>query len=287
MQQFPALVLVLYICLLAACTDQEPARPGVLRIGVLPDSAPDILKAKYKPLVDYLQGETGIPSKLIIPADYEELLTMFHNQAIDLAFFGGYTYVIAHERDHAVPLAMRDVDLQLTSQFLVRADNPATSLEDLKGKRFAFGSDLSTSGHLMPRYFLRERGIVPEKFFSETLYSGAHDRTAYWVRDGKIDAGVANSKIIRNMFADGKLDEHDIRILWETPPYSDYVWAIQINIDPVLRQQILDSLLSLSIDNPKQRLMLEAMNVQRKFLPALDKDFTVTREAIKLVNNIQ
>ena len=267
-RQYFARALIFSVCLLVACTDQEPVHPRVLRIGVLPDSALDILKNKYTPLIEYLREETGIPTELVIPASYEDLLTRFHDHDIDLAFFGGYTYVIAHERDHAVPLALRDIDLQFTSLFLVRADNPATSLEDLRGKTFTFGSDLSTSGHLLPRYFLLEQGIKPEKFFGKVLYSGAHDRTAYWIRDGKVDCGVANSSIIRKMLADGKLGKNDVRILWETPPYSDYVWAIQENIDPALRQQIL-----------------EAMDVHRKFLPALDKDFNMAREAIKLVDH--
>ena len=280
-------IVVFVLCglLLVACEEQQHARPGILRIGVQPDAAPDIIKDKYSPLIEYLHRDTGITTELVIPKNYDELVTLLHHKAIDLAFLGGYTYVLAHDRDHVVPLAMRDIDLQLTSLFLVRPNDPAVTLEDLKDKRFTFGSRLSTAGHLMPRFFLREHGIVPEKFFSQILYSGAHDNTAYWVRDGKVDAGVANSEVIRKMFTDDKLGVNDVRILWETPAFPDYVWAAQEDLDPGRRQKILDSLLSLSIANPEHSLILEAVGAQRKFLPALDEDFNLEREAIKLINN--
>jgi len=276
-------ITVLCSLLFAACGDREPARPDLLRIGVLPDAGTETLKARYAPLIEYLRVKTGYATELVIPASYEDLLTLFRNKAADIAFLGGYMYVLAHDRDHAVPLAMRDIDLQLTSLFLVRKDNPAANLEDLKGKRFTFGSRLSTSGHLMPRYFLREHDIVPEKFFSQTLYSGAHDTSAYWVRNGKVDATVVNSVIIRKMFADGRLNDNDVRILWESPPFPDYVWAVQESMDPRLQQQILDSLLSLSVEIPAERAILAAVDAKRKFLPALDQDFNMAREAIKLL----
>ena len=113
----------------------------------------------------------------------------------------------------AVPLVMRDVDSRFTSVLVVAGEGFKT-FEELQGKRFSFGSKLSTSGHLMPRHFLQvERGVTPEKYFRSILYSEKHDRTAYWVRDGEVDAGVVNAEIIREMFADGRLRPGDVRII--------------------------------------------------------------------------
>ena len=122
-----------------------------------------------------------------------------------------------------VPVASRDIDFKFSSYFLVRTENPARVLLDLKGKKIGFGSSKSTSGHLMPRFFMKKMGIEPESFFSEVLFSGSHDRSAYLVRDGAVDVSVANSNVIDRMVSSGQLDPKSVRSLWETPPYASSI----------------------------------------------------------------
>lgn len=257
-------------------TPGDPA-PTRLRIGVVPDETPDILRQRFDPLVEYLSRSLGVPCELVIPADYAALGTRFADGDIDIAHFGGLTFVQAEARNGAVPLVLRDTDLDFQSYFLVRTDNPARSLAELKGARFAFGSRLSTSGHLMPRFFMERDGLRPEDWFSDVSYGGTHDGTAYRIRDGEADVGVANAAIIDSMFADGRLDRGSVRILMRTPPFADYVWAVQPDMPDPLRNRIHDAFLALSPILPEQAAILHRLGAGG-FLPALFTDFIRLRQ---------
>lgn len=264
--------------LLSACSGNEQgASPGVMRIGVLPDQSEEILREQYAPLLTYLSNETGTFLELVVPRNYEELVRLFSKGKVDLAFFGGATFVKANALYGALPLAMRDLDTHFTSVLLVGADGPE-AIEGLQGKRFSFGSRLSTSGHLMPRHFLQaEYGISPEDYFDDVLYSGKHDRTVQWIRDGKVDAGIANSSIVHDMFEDGRLRSEDVRILWETPPYTDYVWAAHPQVTRVDREKFQQAFLKLSIDNAGHKNILLNMKAG-SFYPASIRDFVELQE---------
>lgn len=254
--------------------EQETAAAGstTLRVGVLPDQGADALAERYAPLIDYLSQDLEIPVEYVASESYTALVDRFVAGEIDLAYFGGLTFLQANREAGAVPLVMRDVDAKFTSYFLVPADSTATDLNEFRGRTFSFGSRLSTSGHLMPRFFLVERDIEPESFFGEVRYSGAHDQTAYDVRDGVADVGAANTYVIRAMFADGRLNRNDVRVLWQTPPYPDYVWALHPNVDSTLRRRLRDAFLSLSPVEEGHERILERLSAGA-FLPAGVKDF--------------
>ena len=246
---------------------------SVLHIGVLPELSKQKLLVRYQSLFHYLADETGIPYEFVSSGSYADFLDHFHNGRIDLAYFGGVTLVEAYKRDNAIPLVMRDIDSEFTSYFLVATGSPAQTLKDLKGATFSFGSRISTSGHLMPRYFMKESGIHPEQFFKDIQYSGKHDQTALWVQEGKVEAGVANSRIIKTLFENGILKEKQTRILWETPPYSDYVWAVHPNMGDALQNKIRDAFLKLDPENPKHRDIMKSLNAG-SFLPAHISEFS-------------
>ena len=269
---------VILVFQMFACSvpESEPSIE-VLRIGILPDEGDDELRERYVPLLEFLSRASELPCKLVIPNNYAELVRQFGEGQIDLAYFGGVTFVNARSQHGAVPLVMRDVDSNFTSVFMV-ADENFKDLEGLQGKRFSFGSRLSTSGHLMPRHFLHtERSIDPEKYFGSIEFSGKHDLTAYRVRDGEVDAGVANAEIVRKMFADGRLQPGDIRIIWTTPPFPDYVWAVHPRIHPVTREKIQQAFLQLSTDNPHETAILSRMGTAG-FYPASVNDFSMLRQ---------
>ena len=171
---------------------------------------------------------------------------------------------------------MRDLDTNFTSYYLVHADSKVTDISDLKGKKFSFGAKLSTSGHLMPRHFLMERGIKPEMFFGEVRYSGAHDKTAYHIRDGHADVGVANAHIVNSMLADGRISDKDVRVLGKTPPYPDYIWATRRDMGRAFRQKILDAFLDLSATDKRHAQILKKLDAGL-FLPAREKDFALLK----------
>jgi len=249
----------------------------VLRIGLLPHESKAILIKHYTPLFQYLSEELDTPYELIIPSGYEDLLKQFDKGDIDLAFFGGVTFCQANHKSGAIPLVMRDIDVHFTSHFISSAAKPARYFNDFKGKAFSFGSALSTSGHIMPRFFLEEKNLIPEIFFGKVEYSGSHDKTALWVRDGIVDIGAVNSRLVDEMIQDGRLNNNDIRVIWETPPYSNYVWSIQDNIRQSVRDKIRHAFLSLSPANDTHASILSGINAGG-FIPASMDDFTQLRE---------
>ncbi len=251
--------------------------PAVIRVGVLPDQSPEILQQRYAALLDYLEKEVGVPFQLVMPGDYAELLDMFGGREVDIAYFGGLTYLMARERSGARGLVMRDVDTRFRSVFLATTGRPESTIADFLGKRLAFGARLSTSGHLMPRHFMTQSNIDPESWFSDIVYTGAHDATARLVRDGEVDLGVANAEIVEAMYRDGRLRRDDVRIVDQTPPYVDYVWAMRPQIDPDLYDKVVFAFLKLSPSDAPGPVVLGNMGAGG-FLPFRDSEFGSLRE---------
>ncbi|NIS37658.1 phosphate/phosphite/phosphonate ABC transporter substrate-binding protein [Candidatus Saccharibacteria bacterium] len=272
---FPGFLIGILIALLTACGPEERISEqtySLLRVGVLPDQHKDKLIKKYQPLFDFLSKETGIPVEFIPSDNYADLLSQIRNGRLDLFFLGGVTFVQAYVEKAVQPLVMRNIDTRFTSYFLVRADHPAKDLKETRTQVLGFGSKFSTSGHYMPRYYLEQKSIVPEYFFKEIRYSGKHDLTALWVQNGKVDVGVANSNIVDAMLKSGELDKNKIRVLWETPPYSDYVWAVNNQMPQALQTKVINAFLDLSLDQPDHRTILEFLGAEY-FLPANASEF--------------
>lgn len=284
----------IYICLLVLiCVEvffcsrtrgDDVAGPATIHVGVLPDVDSEKIQDRYKLLLEYLSEETGLCYELVIPDTYQELLDGFHESKIDLAYFGGYTFVIANISDKAFPLVMRDVDILFTSYFLARSDRPEEKISDFKDKVFCFGSNLSTSGHLMPRFFLLEKKIIPETFFGEVRYSGSHDKTAFLIKDGIVDLGTINSKIADKLFEEGHLKREDVRIVWKTPPYANYVWSVHPSMKESTQIIIRDAFLNLSLNNEVHNLILDNLSANY-FIPAGEKDFVDIKLIVKTIDN--
>lgn len=283
MKLLQCVALFIFCFVLVSCktkSNSDTPSPNLIRVGVLPDQQQSKLRSKYDPLMDYLSEEIGVRFELKIPNDYSEMVNLFADKKIEMGYLGGFTYVHASNSKSVVPLVLRDVDVRFTSSFLVKTESTVKNITDLKGKTFAFGARLSTSGHIMPRYFLKDMKIIPEDFFSSVKYSGRHDTTAYWVRDGIIDIGVANSIIIDQLFAQETLSPKDVRVLWETPHYADYVWAASSTLTPSLLTKIRNAFLNLSASNQEHSNILKKLGAGH-FLPANSKDFSRIAEVAR------
>lgn len=269
---FYNLIIVLWIIVLGSCSSATDVPIKSLRISVLPDRSAEEIKKSFSPLISYIEKELQLKIEFVEAKDYQDLLDKFRHQELDLVRFGGYTFINAKINANAIPLVMRDVDIHFHSYFLVKAGDNATSIADYKGKRFGFGSKLSNSGHLMPRYFLSLENITPENYFSEVLYSGAHDKTAEWVKNGIIDIGVSNTIVVDRLYQQGLITTNQVRILSRTPAYSNYVWAIQPNLPESLVNRMREAFLKLSIDNPDDKEILDAVGA-KMYIPAKQEDF--------------
>jgi phosphonate transport system substrate-binding protein len=252
-----ALALALALMLGAAT-----AHAQVLRVSAIPDEAPTELQRKFKPLGDYLEKETGLKVEFTPVSDYAAVVEGLAAKKIDLAWLGGFTFVQARLRTggEALPIVQRAEDEVFTSKFIVPADSPVKSLAELKDKTFAFGSPSSTSGHLMPRYFLLQDGIDPDRDFARIAFSGAHDATVAFVASGRAEAGVLNASVMDKLLEKGDANAGRVRVIATTPPYFDYNWTVRPGLDAALREKIARAFLKLDPTDPAHK---ELMALQR------------------------
>ena len=235
----------------------------VLKVSAIPDEAPTELLRKFKPLGAYLEKELGMKVEFVPVADYPAVVEALATDRLDLAWLGGFTFVqVRLKTGNAIPLVQREQDAQFTSKF-ISANPDVKSLADLKGKSFAFGSVSSTSGSLMPRYFMLQDGIKPETFFSRVGYSGAHDATAAWVQAGKVDGGVLNASVWDKLVAAGKVDTNKVKVFATTPAYYDYNWTVRGTLDPALTAKIKQAFLALDPANPEHKAILDLQAASR------------------------
>ena len=262
-------------CAFAASLSSLPAmaEDAVLRVSAIPDEAPTELQRKFAPLGKYLEAQTGMKVVFTPVSDYAAVVESLATKKIDLAWLGGFTFIQAKIRTNgtAIPIAQREEDAKFTSKFIT-ADPAIKTLADLKGKTFAFGAPSSTSGSLMPRFFLQQAGLNPEKDFKNVAYSGAHDATVAFVAAGKAEAGVLNASVWEKMVEAKKVDTDKVHVFSTTPPYFDYNWTVRGDLDPVIVKKLTEAFLKLDPSNPEQK---EILNLQRasKFVPTKKENY--------------
>ena len=252
----------------------------VLRVSAIPDEAPTELQRKFKPLGAYLEQQLGMKVEFVPVSDYAAVVEALASDRLDMAWLGGFTFVQTRlKTGNAIPLVQREQDEKFTSKYITA--NPAVkSLQDLKGKTFAFGSVSSTSGSLMPRYFMLQDGIKPEDFFSRVAYSGAHDATAAWVQAGKADAGVLNASVWQKLVDAGKVDTDKVKVFATTPTYYDYNWTVRGNLDTDLQAKIKAAFLALDPAKPEQKAILDLQAASR-FIETKPENYEGIEEAAR------
>jgi phosphonate transport system substrate-binding protein len=244
-----------------------------LKVTAIPDESPTELARKAAPLMKYLERETGRKVEFTPVTDYAGAVEALVNKQVDLAWFGGFTFVQAHVRSggKVVPIAQREEDTKFRSVFIT-SDPSIKSLTDLKGKDVSFGSQSSTSGHLMPRSFLLQAGVDPDRDFRRVAFSGAHDATIAAVASGKVQAGALNISVWEKFVADKKVDTGKVRVFYTTPPYFDYNWTVHADMPAALREKLTAALMTLSDSTSEGK---EILTLQRatKFVPSKPENY--------------
>ena len=244
------------------------AQANVLRVSAIPDEAPSELQRKFKPLGEYLKAKTGMDVQFTPVTDYAAVVEGLATRKIDLAWLGGFTYVQARQRTNggAQPIVQRAEDEKFTSKFIVPVDSTIKTVADLKGHTFAFGSPSSTSGSLMPRYYLQQQGIVPERDFKTVAFSGAHDATVAFVASGRAEAGALNTSVLDKLVEEKNPNAMKVRVLATTPPFFDYNWTVRPGLDPALTKKLTDAFLALDPSKPADKEILDLQRAS-KFIP--------------------
>jgi phosphonate transport system substrate-binding protein len=248
------LTSLLLILLLAACGGTEETKEDntasdtkeVIKIGMIPDQNTAELNRSMDDFAADLAERTGFEVEYVPSVDYAALVTAFERGEIQLAWFGGLTGVQAR---NAVPeaeaIAQRPVDEKFKSVFISQSEAGIEALEDLKGKTFTFGSESSTSGHLMPRFFMTEAGINPDQDLDgNPNYSGSHDKTYKLVESGAFQAGALNISVWESAVAEGKVDTDKVKVFYTTPEYYDYNWTVN-KMEEDTKTKLTEAILSM------------------------------------------
>ena len=249
----------------------------VLRISAIPDQNPERLNRLYGLVAAELSDQLVVKVRYVPLIDYTAAVTGFRRGDLDLVWFGGLTGVQARlQTPGALVLAQRDVDARFRSVFIanrmaLQGLTPFSSIDELsklQGKRFSFGSESSTSGRLMPQFFLAKAGVQPKDFSGgQPGFSGSHDATIALVQSGAYEAGALNEQVWESRLKEGKVDTSKVLVLWRTPTYPDYHWVAQGNLNKRFgagfTSKLQQALLNLSPDQPRQAQVLELFGAKR------------------------
>lgn len=250
------------IALAGASAAQQP-----FKVTTIPEEAATEQTRKFGPIARYLEKSLGRKVEFTPVTDYPAAVEAMVNKQVDLVWFGGFTHVQAQIRSGGkiIPIAQREEDTQFRSVFITLADSGIKALPDLKGKQVSFGSQSSTSGHLMPRNFLLEAGINPEKDFKRIAYSGAHDATIASVVGGRVDAAALDITVWRKFVDEKKVDTSKVVVFFTTPPYFNYNWSVHADMPADVRERLTKALLALSMDTPEGKEIL-TLNRATKYI---------------------
>ena len=253
----------------------------VLRVSAIPDEAPTELQRKFSPLGAYLEKKLGMKVEFTPVTDYAAAVEALIQHKVDMVWFGGFTFVQAKVRSNnqVIPLVQREEDQKFKSVFIT-SDKSVNTLQDLRGKTFSFGSESSTSGHLMPRFYLKTAKINPDSDLKRIAFSGAHDATVAAVAGGKVDVGALNISVWEKMVKENKVDVNQVRVFFTTPGYYDYNWTVRADMDSALRKKITDAFLSLDKNEAQGK---EILDLQRatKFIPTQAENYSTIEAAAR------
>lgn len=268
-----------------------------LQVGSIPDQDPEKVQRQGELLAAYLADELEIPVEYQPVTDYTAAVTAFKVGDLDLVWFGGLTGVQARlQVEGAQAIAQRDIDEQFTSVFIANTNSGITPFEEisgltaLKGHTFTFGSESSTSGRLMPQYFIQQAAMSLDDFQGQVGFSGNHDATIKLVEAGSYDAGALNSQVWASRLAAGAIDPEQVQVIWETPPYYDYHWVLhpdamaQYGDDFI--QQVQDALTGLDASVPDEKEVLDLFGAEQ-FIPTQNENYEQIEAIGREIGKIQ
>ena len=246
----------------------------VFRVTTIPEEAATEQTRKFGPIVKYLESKLGQKVDFIPVSDYPAAVEALVNKQVDMVWFGGLTFVQASIRSGGkiVPIAQREEDTKFQSVFITKPDSGIKTLADLKGKQVSFGSQSSTSGHLMPRSFLLDAKIDPDKDFKRVAYSGAHDATIASVVSGKVDAAALDITVWNKFVKEGKVSNKEAVVFFTTPGYYNYNWSVHADMPAAQRERVKKALLDIDPKTPEGKEILD-LNRASKYIATVPENY--------------
>ena len=244
------------------------------KITTIPEEAATEQVRKLGPITKYLESKLGMKVEFIPVSDYPAAVEALVNKNVDMVWFGGFTHVQANVRSGGkiIPIAQREEDTKFQSVFITKTNSGIKTLADLKGKQVSFGSASSTSGHLMPRSFLLDAKIDPDKDFKRVAYSGAHDATIASVVSGKVDAAALDITVWNKFVSEKKVDTNEVNVFYTTPGYFNYNWSVHADMPVALREKVTKAILDISPNDPVGKEIL-TLNRATKYVPTKEENY--------------
>lgn len=260
----------------------DPGGPARLVFSAIPDQDETRLREKFQPVADYLAQRLRVPVVYHHCTSYDDAVELFRNGDVQLAWLGGLTGVQAWTTvPGARAIAMGAEDPQFYSYFIAHRNAGLTRSDafptDLAGKSFLFGAKKSTSGRLMPEYFIRKHtGKAPAEVCGAIEYSGDHDQTCELVESGQFQVGAVNYQVYDRRVKEGQTDPAVCRIVWQTPAYPDYNFTAHPDLERMFGEGFTDRLRAALVDMKDPRL-LGAFG-RNALIPAENQQFAAVAE---------
>ncbi|MBR9911913.1 MAG: putative selenate ABC transporter substrate-binding protein [Gammaproteobacteria bacterium] len=233
-------LLTVLTALLISSLTSPLLRAEVFTFTAIPDQDETRLQERFDKVANYLERELGVPVRYLPVKSYPAAVTAFRNNQVQLAWFGGLSGVQARQLiPGSKAIAQGYEDQFFKSYFiahkssgLLKHTNPGQFPDAIRDKTFTFGSKGSTSGRLMPEYYIRQHfQAAPQQVFSRVGFSGDHSRTIALVQAGAYQVGAVNYQVWETALAEGKVDTQQVGVIWQTPSYPDYQWTVRGDAD--------------------------------------------------------
>lgn len=266
-----------------SASSRASASKGPLAISAIPDQDPEALGRLYPPVAKLLSDATGLEVVYQPVTDYPAVVRAFEIGDVSLCWMGGLTSVQARAREpKARSILQRDIDADFHSLFIATTASGLAPLTDVKGLRelaghsLTFGSETSTSGRLMPEYFIEQSGLKISQLKGSPGFSGSHDATIEAVRSGAFDVGAVNEQVWETTKTKGEVDLSGVQVLLRTPGYQDYNWLVRPDVDQKYgagtTKKITGALEGLDASDPADAKILDLFGA-KKFIATKNSNY--------------
>jgi phosphonate transport system substrate-binding protein len=267
--------------MLAALIPGAARSAAVLHVGLVPSEDPRVVVTDNRALLEHLHNALQMEIKPFVATDYNGVIEALRSKKLDIALLGPFSYVLADKVAAVEAFALLETQKQgptYRSVIIARRNNGIATIQDLKGRTFAYVDPSSTSGHLFPKAGLIKAGLDPDAMFSRVIFSGGHDASAIAVQNGKVDAAAIADALLEPAFARGMLKEKDVAVVWtsEAIPGAPAVYRRDLPAD--LKARIRAAF-------AQMRDMPWGPNtIIKRWVPVDDAAYDVVRETAKLLN---